>query len=380
MLKIKFLDNFFLVKTHYLFHLTLLFIVGICWQAYSWSIYIPLLFLFLSFIYFILQNSSNLKNYYWYYLIYCIFFIAGAYRYSQIYTDFGNKYFAFENKKITLQGTVVDLQKTNNPNYPYILFLDISSATQNGNKIEELKNCRFSLYLAKKPDILAGDIVACEDIFVKPATNKNYQEYLFKEQIVASIFLNNPKIILLERPDRPLRLLIATKKQQMIESLRNKISPVAFALISSLFFGYKYGDQKSLQQIKEDFKIWGISHYLARSGLHLVIFAGIWHVIFAIIPLYFFVKQLLFFLLILIYLLFSWTSISFLRAFLMLVFYKICIMCNAQIHALHLLVLVCFIILFYNPLQLFFLDFQLSFILTFGLIWFAEVLHKMPNN
>jgi hypothetical protein len=45
-----------------------------------------------------------------------------------------------------------------------------------------------------------------------------------------------------------------------------------FALFSSLFLGNRTAIKQDLEEQKPLFKVWGISHFLARSGLHLLIF------------------------------------------------------------------------------------------------------------
>ena len=67
-----------------------------------------------------------------------------------------------------------------------------------------------------------------------------------------------------------------------------------------------------------------------------------------------------------LYFILSWPSISFIRAFLIFLFTKYCNLHRHPTHFMHILLLTCCIVLLINPLQLFFLDFQLSFFLTFG--------------
>ena len=128
------------------------------------------------------------------------------------------------------------------------------------------------------------------------------------------------------------------------------------------------------------FRQWGISHYLARSGLHLTIFTFIWLMLFRLFPFSFFFKQLFMLLLCSIYLVFSWSSISFLRAFYSFFLYTICNICKIPIHFLHILTLVTLYVAICNPIQIFFLDFQLSFALTFALALIANLYPTKQAN
>jgi competence protein ComEC len=128
-----------------------------------------------------------------------------------------------------------------------------------------------------------------------------------------------------------------------------------------------------MEQPREYFKLWGLSHYLARSGLHLVIIAALWYFILTILGFSYFLRNIVITIFILIYHILTLASIPFIRSLYMFIFYKICIFFDWQINALHLLNLTTFIILLLNPIQLFFLDFQLSFGLTYALIWISYV-------
>ena len=104
-----------------------------------------------------------------------------------------------------------------------------------------------------------------------------------------------------------------------------------------------------------------------------MLLAGCWHYLLRFFPLHFFLKQLILLLLVLLYHLFTFPSISFLRALITYILYKICVFQNLSYNPLHILSLTTFGVLLVNPFQLFFLDFQLSFGLTFALAWFNEV-------
>ena len=142
-------------------------------------------------------------------------------------------------------------------------------------------------------------------------------------------------------------------------------------LFSAIFLGKKNKTQ-TYDKSKDQFKIWGISHYLARSGLHLVIFIMIWHLILCLFPIPFRWKQSILIALALIYALLSWSSVSFIRALTVFMLYKIATIFEIQMHIVHSITLACLFTLLYNPAHLFFLDFQLSFALTFALAWLAN--------
>ncbi len=215
--------------------------------------------------------------------------------------------------------------------------------------------------------ISIGDTVKFSNIFMKQSKNYAFSRYLLKEGCYISFFAKNiPEI--LNRPKYSLERNIFNEKIQMLSTLKNKMSFQCYTLFSSLFLGNKTLNKKYLGAIKEQFKYWGLSHYLARSGLHLMIFLLLFTFLLRLIPFSRSVKTFILTILCLLYALFSWSSISFTRALLTYLFYYCYIFFNCQINTLHILSLITCIILIINPLQLFFLDFQLSFGLTFALV------------
>jgi competence protein ComEC len=162
---------------------------------------------------------------------------------------------------------------------------------------------------------------------------------------------------------------------RLLSTLKTKLSTPAFLFFSSLFLGNRSCIKVSLEETSEQFKIWGISHFLARSGLHLALFIFIWQMLSSLIPFSFGTKQLLFTTLSIIYFMLTWTSAPFTRAFALLIMHKLFLFLKIPFNLLHALSCVCLCFLLYCPLYIFFLDFQLSFALTFALAWFNQLIN-----
>ena len=146
----------------------------------------------------------------------------------------------------------------------------------------------------------------------------------------------------------------------------------SFAMFSSIFLGNRQINKKENNIVKNSFRLWGILHFLARSGLHLIIFLMLCELMLKFIPIHFHLKQGILVFLSLIYLLLSWPSLSFIRAFSIFLLYKLCPILNKKSDLATLVATVCLMMLIYNPIQLFFLDFQLSFGLTIALAIFTK--------
>lgn len=187
------------------------------------------------------------------------------------------------------------------------------------------------------------------------------------------MFIDKPQVTILAHPRWNLNRSIVQLRNKIFTTLQQSINKETFALFSSIFLGNRNAVKQHMDHEKEPFKYWGTSHYLARSGLHLVIFGIIWHFILGFLPLLFFWKQLFLICLISSYSLLSWSSVSFNRALIMFFIAKFCLLTRNRLHYVHLITLATCIVLIFNPLQLFYLDFQLSFGLTFALAWFSHI-------
>ena len=200
-----------------------------------------------------------------------------------------------------------------------------------------------------------------------------------KEGISATSFIDNIEYTTIMRPHFSIKRWLSEKRNTLLYSFQKSLSPQAFTLFASLFLGEKELSKKHKDEIRGPFKQWGISHYLARSGLHLVIIASLSELFFRYLPIPFFAKQLVSLLMIFAYFLLTWPTISFLRAFAIFVIYKLCILYRTPTHFLHILFLCCLTFLIANPFHLFFLDFQLSFGFTFALAWLNQFKTITPS-
>ena len=159
-------------------------------------------------------------------------------------------------------------------------------------------------------------------------------------------------------------------------SLNKKMSKITGKLYSSLFLGNNNILGPDFFKIRNSWNFLGIAHYLARSGLHIMLLLMIWNYIILLIPCSLFKKHFLLLCIATFYYLLSWPSLSFNRAFLGAIFFILCKFRNIPMHQLHIISLISLLTLFVNPLDLFRLDFQLSFGLTFILATYNQISHS----
>ncbi|MFH1254170.1 MAG: ComEC/Rec2 family competence protein [bacterium] len=241
------------------------------------------------------------------------------------------------------------------------------------------KKALFNLqcYSYSATDIQVDDIIELENVKIKVlqdkslSQNTSYKNYLIKENLLSSVFFyKNKNITILKSPKFSIRKFIWDIQANTYQRLEQKIHPTVFTYFSLMFLGNTH--HKNIDSMRNTFNYWGLSHYLARSGLHIVLFILIWTIFLQLIPISIRFKRSLLIIICVTYKIFSWTSLPFTRAFYAFILTEIGKIFNFQTDFLHLLSIVCMTILLFNPMQLFFLDFQLTFALTFALAFVSK--------
>lgn len=360
-----------MLKISPLVFLALSLILGIIWQATGSTPWLVLVFMGILTTFFF-GYKQNQKLLLFLTLAIC-FFITGALRYTHQKHHFESCISAITNKSCSITGTIEDIEPSYRKQGQTLMIISLKEMRHYNEIIPQAAGLNLKIATQQKTDHLrAGDTVTCSKIFLRESTNEDYTRYLIKEDIMGHV-VTKQTIICLQRPQISITRWFIEKRNDLIEKAQKKLSPVTFTLFSSIFWGKKELNQRYMEPIKDQFKIWGIVHYLARSGLHVILFIILWNWIFMFLPIRFGLKQVFLASIIIGYYMLSWPSVSFIRSIISFIFYKICLFNDLQINILHILSLTCILVLIINPFQLFFLDFQLSFGLTFALAWLSEL-------
>ena len=355
--------HFLPVTAHRLFYATFILMLGIIFQAYwqSITVIIGLNCLFVGIAIF-------KKNFLFF--LFALAFSSGSFLYQRQINNHISFYQQFGDTTYDLLVTVNTIEKIEAKTTRYCILATIDQAKLSISKTEWQKiSGTIQMYMNSLPRFNVADQIQLTAIILKKPSNPSFGDYLVKEGINTTIFLSNKDCTIIHRPHYSIIRRFFYYKQGLLNSFKTKLSSKTFGLFSSIFLGNR-SFKKEWETPKELCKTWGISHFLARSGLHLIIFIFLWNFLLNLLPLPFFFKQSLFIVLVSIYVLLSWTSISFIRAFVSFLLYKLCIIIKTPPQFLHLLTITTCCVLLYNPIQLFFLDFQLSFGLTYALAWF----------
>ncbi len=217
---------------------------------------------------------------------------------------------------------------------------------------------------------------------IKPAKKLpagEFTQYVRKNNIVHQLFSKHdmaaynytaaPALTLQTR----CRQWLSTVRARFYQGIMATLSPLSKLYAGLMFFGTKEAGSDDIRTL---FTRWGLAHFLARSGLHIVIFVFLVSLLLRVVPVHKRIKDLFLFIICIIYDALSWSSVSFLRAWLIAILIIVRKFLGRHTSYLHLLSLSCIGILAYNPCHLISLDFQLTYALTFTLTLLGDLFNK----
>lgn len=239
------------------------------------------------------------------------------------------------------------------------------SNKKNTKKIEK-KICLF-LPTIQAQKIQEGSCLVLYNIQLEqPGKDSDYYRYLLKEGLWAithGTMYTQYRII--KKPS-------ISWQQKILSSLYKKIHNKASSLFDPLFLGKKEKCMQSLS-VQHQSSYWGIAHHMARSGAHLAILFGLIMLLLHYTQISFLYRYILCIFLLVSYALISQSSISFLRALCMILLHIAAKIFKRVPSSLHTISATTLVALLHNPMQLFFLDFQLSFGITYIIIWLFNI-------
>lgn len=364
---------FVVPKIYPIFCLTVSLILGIWWQSYEphWLLSVGAAFALASGLMIFSAKLIAAKPMYIFFYLGAFFF--GCFNYHRVIVA-QQTFCTYTNGKcFDITGTIVDINQTANPYLRYAIKLNIKkiiSATDPHVTYPETEN--ICLYAQSLNNLRVADTILIRNLQFKAPKNPEFMRFLLKENMVTSAPMTHSTIELIDRPIFSWSRTIAEYKSKLLRSFRKSMDKETFLAFSSIFLGNPVAKKKE-DTLKNQLKIWGLFHYIARAGLHLVIFVSIWMFILSLLPVSWSIRQCLIILLCGLYFILTWPSIPFNRAFFTLLFVRICGLLRLKTYYIPSLALIAFITLAVNPIALFALDFQLSFGVTYALAWLNEI-------
>ena len=303
-------------------------------------------------------------------------FIAGGARYKGLFNRHKQFHTQLYKQPVSITGQVINKQKSVNNTFRQILYLQPQIITLKTTQQSIQCPAPIKLYVAKEILCPIGATIHVDRIYWPNRPTQRQSLYLLSQRLSATLFIrNNPITVLSEHCTYPayLKLLWPRWRYHITQRLRKKMSPECFQFFNSFFLGAPLEDTPFTQTLKNDLQRWGLLHFLARSGFHVILMATLWRYILQLLPLTYGLVNFLVCILLLIFWLISWPAASFYRAIASFIIGQFLAFKTGIMFPLHTLTLVCYIMLLLNPFFLFFLGFQLSFLLSAVLILLGEI-------
>jgi ComEC/Rec2-related protein len=341
---------------------------GIVWQAYALPLILPGITLTLLVLPSMWRCDPYPSKKLFSYFIYSLLFLVGSWRYGHYeYAHVAfNRHYA--GKPFTLMGEVKENRLYERKKFQQCLIITLHTLNE---EVLPFVFCgqNIKVWLKQPVQVDSGDRIHCSQLMHYPSQEK--QQRLLHDGCIGSARASLHNHLQIFPASFSLQRWLTTRKNAMRAYFQSQMSPLTFSLFDTLFLGFKQPDNNGVR-FKQQFQYWGIVHYLARSGLHLVMVSFLLKGILRYIPLPYAIKHILMVLFILIYALLTKASTSFIRALIFFSLYSACALFTLAAHQLHIVVLTGLILIIINPCALFFLDFQLSFALTLCIAFFAH--------
>lgn len=286
-----------------------------------------------------------------------------------------SKLINYIDKPVRLKGQVVDLVGSSKDESSYILLVK-ELYDKKAYKVSE----KIILKIIGEGQLDLGEFISFRGVLREPLPNTNPKLYNHKIDLLTqgiytrtTIRESSIETSYKGRLGPILKLRVGFLKR--VENRFNKgLTKRNGSLIKSIILGKnRYLEEEDI----ETFRDLGLAHILAVSGLHIGILAGFFNLTFRKLGLG---KELNVFLTLLIlwgYALAIGALSSVLRANIMFSFLLISKVIHEPYDSINTLGLAAFILLIYNPLYIFSLGFQLSFLATFFLLYLGRRLRSL---
>lgn len=350
-----------LFTTYHLFLITLAYIAGVAWTPhvmYSFAMLCIILYAY--------RQEKNPPTIL---LLLACAFCSGTTRYYQQKTSYEQDLHLLD-KKADITAQVIEILPRLDEDEDICITLYVSCMSIDNTDYQVHKKIYLYVPYYTKIWLKPFQKIIIKNIIVKHPRSTSFAQYLIRENIWAVAHQKWLSYTTIKKPhllreycDQLLQLSLTTASQHL--------STKAHTLYLSIFCGKKIKSPVT-DHFKKLFQRWGISHHLARSGLHLVILLSLLFFLFSWVPCPLLYKEWLMVFILVVYYLLTYPSIAFIRAFCMYLVYTLCKQFYLPTKPLHILLVTTLCVLVTNPYHLFFLDFQLSFGITLLIMWFLQ--------
>lgn len=257
----------------------------------------------------------------------------------------------------------------------------------------EVKSCDNKQVKAKSyvtitgdNDLNIGDVIEFKGKVRRPFKAGNpsqfdYGKYLRNYNAFTTVYADAGNIHVLSEP-----ISLRWKFMKHLNNIRNSIIETHAKYLKSpnleILGGIVFGDDAVAppDYIKTTFVNSGLLHILAASGMNVAFIFGFWFFIMRFLKVPYKLNIIGGIIMVILYTLMTGLGASVLRAALMLLFIQIGKLIDRDAHSVSLLAFVAFLLLLYNPAYINDVGFQLSFVVTFGLLTTGKVIFDKMDN
>lgn len=288
-----------------------------------------------------------------------------------------------------ITGTVETIPSGANP-YKTKFYLKADSGIFDGTKAENL-NARTIVTLYDKPEnisrIKIADKITLQGKLYSPMKAKNpsqfdYAAYLKNNKTFSTFYVKNSKWKITDRPANHWGIFLQKlndTRTRIINLQKRYMKPDNLEVLGGMVFGDDAINPP--EHIKNSFINSGLLHILAASGMNVSIIFGIWFFIGTRLRINYRINIITGALLVAFYTLMTGMGPSVLRAALMIEFVLLGKLINRNTDSIALVFFVAFLMLLYNPAMINDVGFQLSFVVTFALMFYCPpVLEGIKNK
>lgn len=235
--------------------------------------------------------------------------------------------------------------------------------------------------------INVGDKVRLKGSLRKPfsATNPSqfdYSRYLRNFNTFTVLYSDLNSVEILSETNVPIKWKVLGMLSDIRENVLNVHSKYLPSPYLEILGGIVFGDDAipAPENIKNSFVNSGLLHILAASGMNVAFIYSFWFIILGLFRVPYKPRVISGMLLIVIYTLMTGLGPSVVRAALMLLFVLIGKLIDRDTHSVSLLSFVAVLMLIYNPAYINDVSFQMSFLVTLGLLTTANVFSAKLTN
>lgn len=310
--------------------------------------------------------------------------------FAAVYTVFkvphGDKLQSFVQQDHGLVGIVSSVPKEQNGKVKF--YLDVKEVDKSRLLNDAIYGTSaVSLYKNTAKDIKIGKEIYLYGVLNEPRSASNlgqfdYRNYLKNQGIFTVFYADDYKVL---DPGTDIFLRIQGYFSELASGIIQKHAPFLsdsqLDLLGGIVFGHR--SVNLADDVRDDFINSGTFHVLAASGMQVGLILFFWCLLMKLLKVPVNLSLLSGGVMVIIYSCFTGLPPSILRAMLMAEFIILGKLIDREADNIALLLLVCSLMLLYNPLFILDVGFQLSFITTFGLLFclpkFIEKFPKIPS-